>query len=304
MFQIRSIARLQSIKRGENSTEGMKYISQKLKVYSENNFPTAAGLASSASGYAALVFATAKLLGVEGDLTAIARQGSGSACRSMNGGFVQWHKGKEPDGSDSIGSELAPSSHWDDLTIFIIVVADTRKKVASTEGMQRTVETSTLLKYRVDQIVDNHLKVACDAIRDKDFPKLADIIMRESNQLHAVCLDTQPPLHYLNDVSFLIIDMIHSYNEAVGALQAAYTFDAGPNACLFTTKKHASEVAWLIAHCFPTSKDRKDYFKGMQITPSPPDDGVLRMMKILPHQSDLLQYIICTRVGDGPDVIV
>lgn len=281
----------------------MKFVSQKMKVYSENNFPTAAGLASSASGYAAMVFAAANLLGVEGDLTKIARQGSGSACRSMHGGFVQWDKGKEVDGSDSIGSQLVPSSHWEDLRVFVIVVNDIRKKVGSTEGMQSTVDTSTLLKYRVDRIVDNHLKVARDAIRQKDFPKLADIIMRESNQLHAVCLDTQPPLHYLNDTSFLIIDMIHSYNEAIGSLQAAYTFDAGPNACIFTTEKHALKLAWLIEHYFPTNTDRKEYFKGMPITPTPPPDDVLMKMKITPHAPNLLRYIISTRVGDGPNII-
>lgn len=294
---------MQGIKHGDGSLDDIKGASQKVKIISTNNFPTAAGLASSASGYAALVFAMGKLLGVTGDLTPIARQGSGSACRSLHGGFVKWQMGREEDGSDSMGYQIAPETHWEDLRIFVIVVNDTRKKVGSTAGMQLTVKTSTLLKHRVEHVVEDRMKAACDAIKDKDFPTLADVIMKESNQLHAVCLDTNPPLRYLNDVSFMIMDMVHSYNEAAGSLQAAYTFDAGPNACLFTTKSHASEIAWLIRNLFPADTNDADFFRGMNVTLTAPQSSVAQMMDLNAYSSNLIKYVICTKVGDGPRLV-
>ncbi|KAG6476829.1 hypothetical protein ZIOFF_066077 [Zingiber officinale] len=93
-------------------------------IASYNNFPTAARLASSAAGFTCLVFTLAKLLNVDQDhrkLSSIARQGSGSACRSLYGGFVKWAMGDDASGSDSIAVPLAPESHWNDLVIIIAV---------------------------------------------------------------------------------------------------------------------------------------------------------------------------------------
>ena len=105
-----------------------------LHICSENNFPTAAGLASSASGYAALVSALAKLFELPHDgqeLSKIARTGSGSACRSMFGGFVAWEAGQKDDGSDSYAVQVAPANHWPDLQALICVVSDAKKTVSS-----------------------------------------------------------------------------------------------------------------------------------------------------------------------------
>ncbi|KAL2539842.1 mevalonate diphosphate decarboxylase 1 [Abeliophyllum distichum] len=106
----------------EDEEKGIKITKkdwEKLHVHiaSYNNFPTAAGLASSAAGFACLVFSLAKLMNVKEDhskLSAIARQGSGSACRSLYGGFVKWIMGKEENGSDSIAVQLADEKHWDE----------------------------------------------------------------------------------------------------------------------------------------------------------------------------------------------
>ncbi|KAF3653721.1 Diphosphomevalonate decarboxylase [Capsicum annuum] len=120
-------------------------------VASYNNFPTAAGLASSAAGFACLVFSLAKLMNVQEDngrLSAIARQGSGSACRSLFGGFVKWVMGKEEDGSDSIAVPLVDEKHWDELVIIIAVVSSRQKETSSTSGMRDTVETSSLIEHR------------------------------------------------------------------------------------------------------------------------------------------------------------
>jgi len=102
----------------------------KIHIVSHNNFPTASGLASSASGFASLVFTLAKLYGIEekfpGELTTIARVGSGSACRSIYGGFVKWIAGTKPSGEDSIAVQIAPETHWP-MDVFILVVSAKKK---------------------------------------------------------------------------------------------------------------------------------------------------------------------------------
>ena len=117
---------------------------------SANNFPTAAGLASSAAGYAALAYALGQLHAVEesypGELSAIARQGSGSACRSLAGGFVAWDMGAKADGSDSVARQVAPADHWPELDVLILVVSDAKKTVSSTSGMDTSVKTSAPLQ--------------------------------------------------------------------------------------------------------------------------------------------------------------
>lgn len=129
--------------------------SQHLHIVSENSFPTAAGLASSAAGFACLVAAIAELLEVReaflGQLSTIARQGSGSACRSLAGGFVRWEKGEEKlaDGSDSVAVQVADEHHWAELCAIVCVVNDRAKDTSSTSGMQHTKRTSELLRFRV-----------------------------------------------------------------------------------------------------------------------------------------------------------
>ena len=91
-------------------------------ICSENNFPTAAGLASSAAGYACLVYTLCQVFDIKDNISEIARQGSGSACRSIYGGFVQWHMGTKDDGSDSVASMIKEAEFWSDLHVLILVV--------------------------------------------------------------------------------------------------------------------------------------------------------------------------------------
>ena len=180
----------------------LSYFSQKLQITTSNNFPTAAGLASSASGFAALTYGCARLFGIAQDknlyprLTEIARQGSGSACRSMYGGFVEWEKGEEADGCDSIARQLEVDDHWPELRFVVCVVQSGQKKVPSTQGMIRSQKTSGFLEFRSETFVDKVLGIMKPAIGKRNFPVLSELIMRDSNQLHAVCLDTFPPLEY------------------------------------------------------------------------------------------------------------
>lgn len=168
---------------GEANSCPADLLEWKIHVESENNFPTAAGLASSASGYACLVYALAQLYDLKKvEISDIARLGSGSACRSIYGGFVQWQKGVNLDGKDSIAVQVAPASHWPDLHVLVLVVNDCKKKVGSTSGMARSVVTSELIKYRVEKCVPQRIHSMTQAIRDRDFSKFSEITMKDSNQ--------------------------------------------------------------------------------------------------------------------------
>ncbi|TMW61580.1 hypothetical protein Poli38472_012771 [Pythium oligandrum] len=230
-----------------------------LRIVSENSFPTAAGLASSAAGYACLVATLAELYKVKdespGQLSSIARQGSGSACRSLDGGFVRWQKGVNADGSDSLAVRVADEHHWPALRAIICVVNDREKDTSSTSGMKTSKETSTLLQHRVASVVDGRLEQIEAAYQARDFATFGELTMRDSNQFHAVCLDTYPPIFYMNEVSRKIIHIVHRFNTFHGAVRAAYTFDAGPNAVIFLEDKDVAAVLALLQTYFPTTRD-------------------------------------------------
>ncbi|ORY99468.1 Diphosphomevalonate decarboxylase [Syncephalastrum racemosum] len=236
----------------DESSELEPLSTYKVHVCSENNFPTAAGLASSASGLAALVYTLAQLYELQistSDLSRIARQGSGSACRSLFGGFVAWEMGSASDGSDSKAVQIAPETHWPELEALVCVVSDAKKGTSSTEGMQHTVETSELMQARISTVVPQRMANIKQAILNRDFNTFAEITMRDSNQFHAVCLDTYPPISYLNDTSRAIMRVIHEYNK--DGVKAAYTYDAGPNAVIYAPRENMPEIIRLIAHYFP-----------------------------------------------------
>ncbi|NXT08745.1 MVD1 decarboxylase, partial [Prunella fulvescens] len=203
-------------RRGGSEDSAALSLSYKIHIASENNFPTAAGLASSAAGYACLVSALARLYGLEEELSEVARRGSGSACRSMFGGFVQWQRGERPDGTDSLALQVAPETHWPELRVLVLVVSGEKKPVGSTAGMQTSVETSPLLKHRAEVVVPERLAQMMQHIRDRDFEGFGQLAMRDSNQFHATCLDTFPPIFYLTDVSRHIIALAHRYNAHHG----------------------------------------------------------------------------------------
>lgn len=212
-----------------------------ITIESENLFPTAAGLASSASGYAALVKAISTLvekLNPEQESIA-ARLGSGSACRSLQDGFVLWKAGTKPDGSDSIARSIFPAKHWPELCCLVFVFSPGEKQISSGIGMERTVATSSLFPRRLE-VVGERIDALQRAIERCEFPEFAEIVMRDSNQFHAVCMDSLPPIFYLNQYSHCVIEDVHRLN--VDSIMAAYTFDAGPNAFVFCTTNHVDVV--------------------------------------------------------------
>ncbi|XP_055389943.1 diphosphomevalonate decarboxylase [Condylostylus longicornis] len=278
----------------------------KLHICSENNFPTAAGLASSAAGYACLVYTLAKLYGVQNEeLSKIARLGSGSACRSIYGGFVQWIKGEDENGNDSIAVQIENEEHWPNMHVLILVVNDNRKKVGSTKGMQRSVLTSDLLKYRADVVVPKRIFEIKNAIKEKNFEKFAEITMKDSNQFHACCLDSYPPCVYMNDVSHAIIDFVHKYNEMVGEVRIAYTFDAGPNACLYLLQENVADVLLAIKKFFPNDNDGSvEYLKGIPIDLKNKKDENIFNCESKPIGRNFFKYIIHTKIGNGPKSLI
>lgn len=227
-----------------NRMKRLASIESNFLVSSNNSFPPDVGLASSASGGATLVYVVNAALGLnlaEKELSKIARQISGSACRSIFGGLVKWNKGSMPDGSDSFAEQIVPQDYWPDFTDIIAIVSESKKKVSSSEGHKLTVRTSQLYKTR-PPFADEGVRKSIDAIRRKDFSSLAELIMRDSNNMHATMLDSWPPIIYFNDVSKEIISSIHNLNQAHGENIAAYTFDAGPNAHIITLQKHEKEI--------------------------------------------------------------
>ena len=207
-----------------------KLSTYKLWINSVNNFPTAAGLASSASGFACLTYSLAKLFQLETDqsaLSRLARMGSGSACRSLFGGFVSWEMGELKDGSDSMAVQVAPETHWPDLEALILVVSDAKKDVGSSIGMQETVATSSLLKERIQHVVPKRMEQMKQAILDKDFDMFAELTMKDSNQFHAVCLDTYPPIFYMVIQVYLERYLQGDYSTHYG-LQSALPWQGYP----------------------------------------------------------------------------
>ncbi|KAK7913043.1 hypothetical protein WMY93_013254 [Mugilogobius chulae] len=324
---LREIRRLARKRRNiTNSDFDVAGLSYKVHICSINNFPTAAGLASSAAGFACLVYTLAHVFGVEGELSAIARQGSGSACRSMYGGFVQWILGEQEDGKDSLAQQVEPESHWPELRILVLVVSADRKPIGSTSGMQTSVKTSLLLKvhgkpqhcytsipqskclithalqHRAECVVPKRMEDMIEAVCKKDFSTFAELSMKDSNQFHATCLDTYPPIFYLSSVSHQIINVVHRYNKHYGETRVAYTFDAGPNAVIFTLEQHVPEFVQVIKHFFPSESNGAKFIKGIQVNDTILSEELKQDIGLEP-MSNQISYIISTKVGPGPRVV-
>ena len=274
----------------------------KLRLVSANNFPTAAGLASSAAGFAALVRSIADLYELPHspeELSRVARQGSGSACRSLFGGYAAWHKGDRVDGSDSMASLIAPVSHWPTMRALILVISDAKKDVSSTTGMQATVGTSSLFQTRANDVVPQRMGQMSAAIDNRDFSTFAFLTMRESNSFHATCLDTYPPIFYLNDTSRAAIRMVETINSAEGETVAAYTFDAGPNAVIFYEESNSDLILdsfrAVVGHA-PGWTQRINQ-PGQAMSPTHPlkvEERVAETLKLG------VSRVILTSVGEGP----
>ncbi len=194
-------------------------------VRSENSFPTGTGIASSASAFAALVLAGATALGLclsERELSRLARIGSGSASRSIPGGFVEWQAGT--DHESSYAASIAGPEHWD-LVDYIVLVSSQHKAVSSSLGHQ-LAGTSPLQAARVAD-AERRLDLCRKALLEKDFPALGAVVEQDSNLMHSVMMTSTPPLYYWAPGTLEIMAAVREWRE--DGLQVCFTIDAGPN---------------------------------------------------------------------------
>ncbi|MDM5190764.1 diphosphomevalonate decarboxylase [Bacillus sp. DX4.1] len=197
-------------------------------VQSTNRVPTASGFASSASGFAALAAAAARAIGLElgeTELSQLARQGSGSACRSIFGGYVEWKKGRNEDGTDSYGVPIEEKQTWN-LSILSVLLTAEQKQVSSREGMKRTVETSPFYSSWVRE-AEKDLLIAKAAIKERNFKKLGQTIEANALKMHATTLGAKPPFFYWQSATVEVMGQVQALRSS--GIEAYFTIDAGPN---------------------------------------------------------------------------
>jgi diphosphomevalonate decarboxylase len=203
----------------------MANVTERAEVMTENNFPSGAGIASSASAFAALALAGSKAAGLnlsEPALSRLARRGSGSASRSIPSGFVEWQIGATEE--DSYAFSIAEPNHWN-LVDCIAVVSASHKKTGSTEG-HSIAPTSPLQAARVAD-APRRLEICRKAIIEKDFDTFASIAELDSDIMHSVMMTSNPALHYWKPASLSVMNAVRQWRE--DGIPACYTVDAGPN---------------------------------------------------------------------------
>ncbi|GAB4505059.1 MAG: diphosphomevalonate decarboxylase [Anaerolineales bacterium] len=213
-------------------------IKMKAEVLSENNFPSGAGIASSAAAFAALALAAAAAAGLilsEAELSRLARRGSGSACRSVPGGFVEWMAGTGDE--DSYAVSIAPPEHWP-LADCVTIISAGHKAVGSTEG-HALAPTSPLQAARVAD-APRRLDLCRRAILERDFEALATVVELDSDMMHAVMMTSSPALFYWQPASIAVMSAVRQWRKE--GLPVCYTVDAGPNVHILCPREQAGIV--------------------------------------------------------------
>lgn len=209
-----------------------------LSIYSESNFPSSTGLASSASGFAALMAAVNGLC--EFDLSLEeqcewARRGSASAARSIHGGYVAL----STENHEVKAWQVLPADDWD-LRIVVAIASSEPKKISSTEGMKRSKETSPFYKTWLQQSERNFC-TAVDAISTRDFSKLSQVAESSCRQMHALMLTSEPALRYWNDVTIRCISAVEKMRA--DGLAVFYTIDAGAQVKVICIPEHVNQAS-------------------------------------------------------------
>ncbi len=207
-------------------------------VESSNNFPMGTGIASSAASFAALTLAATAAAGLrlnERELSALARLGSGSAARSIPGGFVEWHAGATHE--ESFAESIAPPDHWE-LVDVIAVVSGQHKAVGSQEG-HKSAATSDLQAARVAGAA-GRLAACKSAIQHQDFAALAEVVELDSNLMHAVMMTSRPALFYWLPPTLAVMEQVRRWRA--DGLRVCYTLDAGPNVQCICVRNDAEQV--------------------------------------------------------------
>jgi diphosphomevalonate decarboxylase len=217
-------------------------LTARARVVSKTDFPKAAGLASSAAGGAAVAAAASWAAGLSPEpreLSILARQNSGSACRSVQGGFCEWVAGEAKDGSDSFAIPVADEAHWPELRMVVAICADEAKEVSSRDAMRRCVETSPYYAAWVE-CARQDLMAARQALLERNLATLGAVAERSAWRMHASALAADPPILYLRPTTLALIQEVAALRA--GGVPAFFTLDAGPNPVILCLSSGAPRV--------------------------------------------------------------
>lgn len=254
------VTSLKKVQKVLNEVRRQADLTDKARVESINHVPTAAGLASSASGLAALAGAASDAAGLSlspRELSKLARMGSGSACRSIYGGFAEWEKGHSHSSSYAVPIDEAD---WDICMLFI-VVNDAKKEVSSRDGMKRTVDTSPFYEGWL-QTLGSDLSEMKQAIKERSVQKVGEIAERNALKMHATTLGAQPPFTYWTAESMKAMDAVREIRKQ--NLTAYFTMDAGPNVKVICRQSEIKQIKQFML----------DYFSKSQLIEAKPGPGL------------------------------
>lgn len=238
---------INSIKNGRESkrvTEHLDHIRKlakinlRTKVVSQNSFPTSTGLSSSASGFAALTVAAASAAGLklsEKQLSILARQGSGSACRSIPSGFVEWLDGNTNE--TSYAKQIFPLNHWK-IADVVAIVSSHKKDVPTAIG-QQTATSSPFMKTRLARMRQKNQLVK-KLIRGRNFTKFGELIEAEALELHAIMMTQTPPLIYLEPNSILLMKLCRKWHT--DGLPVYFTVNTGQDIHLIVEQRNIAKL--------------------------------------------------------------
>lgn len=208
------------------------------RVESVNSFPSSHGLSSSASGFAALSLAASNAASLnlsEKELSILARQGSGSACRSIPSGFVEWLDGDTSETSYSVS--IFPPNYWE-IADVVAVVSEERKEVSTTAGQKQAI-SSPFLKVRILRMKEKNQKVK-EYIKKKDFTSLGELSESEALELHAIMITQSPPLIYLQPNTILMIKLTQKWRAE--GLECYFTINTGQDVHLLVEQKNVDQL--------------------------------------------------------------
>jgi diphosphomevalonate decarboxylase len=216
------------------------------EVVTTSTVPTAAGLASSAAGFAALALAASHAAGLDlspTELSALARRGSGSAARSIFGGFVEMATGTRVDGSDAVARQIADEKYWD-VRLGVAITATGEKAIGSTAAMDATARTSPYYPAWLASVPAD-LDEARAAVRDRDLFRLGTVAERSATRMHACALAADPHILYWNPATLAAIATVKELRR--GGTAAYFTVDAGPHVKVLCGAADVPRVAAALA---------------------------------------------------------
>lgn len=213
-------------------------ISDGAKVVSQNSFPSSTGLSSSSSGFAALTVAGVKAAGLnlsEKELSILARQGSGSACRSIPDGFVEWLDGNTSETSYAVS--LYPPKHWDVIDI-VAIVSTEKKDVSSAEG-HGSAESSPFYELRQERLPKKIVALK-EILAKRNFQSFGELVEAEAVEFHAITMTSQPSLLYLIPNSLRLMKQVRQWRAE--GLPVYFNINTGQDVHVICEKKDAKAV--------------------------------------------------------------